>query len=594
MRWAWLLILGLTIGAGSGFLASKIQKPVYESITKILITRASSVSGSDVFSLSDYQLAQTYKEFITTKENIAAASEQLGFKIDPEQIQAEQIPDTQIVQLTVEDGDAQRAANIGNALVAALITQYEELQVSHFTVYEETLQARIIEVEKQIADIQTQFSQIREEDIQKQLAKVDEEIASLQNDRSTLQSEIQLLRAAGTEEANRQIEEKETRIAQVETWLISYEEIRTNLQILGRPSTLDVSRYEPALAQMESVLDNYQGIYINLVNTLETVRVSRLQNTIKVTQIQKASPPNSPVRPIPLLTTVLAGLVGLVIGGGTAFLLEFTDNTLKASEDIQQVLGLPIIGMIADTPEINGFSGFSNDLTQPQSPVAEAYRSLCANLALVERDTPLKKLLVASTEHSDGATSVAVNLAVAFASMGKRVVVLDANLRQPGVQEVLNVKQDAAPTKIPGQKLRVHASGFTQADLLTPNKMDKLLVKLQEKKDLVIIDGAPLFLADAHVLATLVDGILVIVRPGNTLAESALAALEQLGRVDAKVIGVVMNQIPKYLAKDEAGYRYFLQVPSESKTHRNKNGNKIFDKIRRLVPKKFKDLLKRP
>ena len=587
-----MLILGLAIGTGSGFVASKIQKPVYESITKILITRASSASGSDVFSLSDYQLAQTYKEFITTKENITAASEQLGFNIDREHIQAEQIPDTQIVQLTVEDGDAQRAADIGNALVAALITQYEELQVRHFTSYEETLQTRIIEVEKQIADIQTQFSQIREEDIRKQLEKVDEEIASLQNDRATLQSEIQLLRATGTDESRNQIVEKEARIKQIETWLISYEEIRTNLQILGRPSALDANRYEPALAQMESVLENYQGIYINLVNTLETVRVSRLQNTINVTQIQKASVPNSPVRPIPLLTTVLAGLVGLIIGGGTAFLLEFTDNTLKSSEDIQQILGLPIIGMIADTPEINGFSGFSNDLSPSQFHVAEAYRSLCANLALAEREMPLKKLLVASTDYSEGTTSMAVNLAMAFASMGKRVVILDANLRQPGVQTVLNMKQEIVDKKIPDQRLRVHDSGFTQADLLSLDKMDKLLVKLQEKKDLVIIDSAPLFLADAHVLATLVDGVLMVVRPGDTLVESAQAALEQLKRVDAKVIGVVMNRIPQYLAKDEAGYRYFLQAQSGARTQRKVIGSNFLNKIQRLVPIKFRNLQK--
>src|SRR5690349_5451377 len=131
-RWSWLLILGLILGAAGGFFGSSYQTPVYQASTRLLVMRAPQEKTSDYTYLSDQQLIQTYLQLVTTKPVLDAVSQQLGYEIKSDQIKVQQIRDTQVIQLTVEDQSPQRSATIANTLVDQLIKQNELLQSGRF------------------------------------------------------------------------------------------------------------------------------------------------------------------------------------------------------------------------------------------------------------------------------------------------------------------------------------------------------------------------------------------------------------------------------------------------------------------------------
>ncbi len=149
-RWMWLLILGLLLGGAVGYFGSNMQEPVYQASTRALVVRASQERSADLSYLSDQQLVQTYVELLNTQPVRDAAAERLGYEIEKDQVKIQQIRDTQVIEVIVEDQSAKRAAEIANVLVDVLIEQNDALQSGHYASTEESLQAQISQVEKQI------------------------------------------------------------------------------------------------------------------------------------------------------------------------------------------------------------------------------------------------------------------------------------------------------------------------------------------------------------------------------------------------------------------------------------------------------------
>jgi non-specific protein-tyrosine kinase len=196
-------------------------------------------------------------------------------------------------------------------------------------------------------------------------------------------------------------------------------------------------------------------------------------------------------------------------------------------------------------------------LTDPASPIAEAYRRLRVNLASTGRDTPLKTVLVVAAGPDETKAQVVANLAIAFARVGKQVIVADCDLRHPaqhtlfglengeGVTTALAPAGGALPlqaTEVAG--LSVLASGpsvAVPADALASPAMADLIARLRGQADIVLIDAAPVSQAtDAVELATQVDGVLLTVRAGQTKRDQAQRAKEALEKVGALVVGVAL------------------------------------------------------
>lgn len=560
-RWAWLLVIGLTLGAMGGFLGSIFQTPIYQASTRILVLRASQAEKNTDTYLSDQQLVQTYIQLLTTRPVLEGASALLGFNVEASQISVQQIRDVQAIQLTVEDADPARAANIANILVQVLISQNEVIQTGRYTLTEQSIQSQITQIETQISQMSAEIENVSTETVQLQLKQVEAQIATMQVEVTQLQNDIRQLTPPTTNEQQFMLSEREARLNQIQPVLSLSQQIYADLLVLGKPSTSEDTTTR--LSQLQTTLKLYQEIYINLLNNLEDIRLARLQNTPNVVSIESAIVPASPIRPRPVTNTGLSAVVGLLLAGGIAFLIEYLDDTIRTPEDIERILKLPVIGYIGNIDVGQGDAVDSHVLKHPRSPVSEAFRSLRTNLEFTNVDRALKKILVTSSGPGEGKTMIAVNLAAIIAQGGKRVLLLDADMRRPRVHKVFGLSNRVGLSTLFRGNMTVRSVMRPIADMenvfvitsgsLPPNpmellasaKMDYILQEASHEVDVIVVDSPPSLVADFQVLATKLDGVLMVVQPGHTRADAAFAMLEQLGRVDGSMLGVVLNKIPR-------------------------------------------------
>ncbi len=175
--------------------------------------------------------------------------------------------------------------------------------------------------------------------------------------------------------------------------------------------------------------------------TLATLLLSSKPPTNSVAFDQQALPPSAPSSPRILLNTALAGLIGLLVAAAIAFVVEHLDDTLKTASDVDAIVGASTLGLIAKLPGKRSRSEIYRlvTLVYPRSSAAESYRTLRANIAFASVDSEMKTVLVTSPSQGEGKTTTAANLSVAFAQAGKRSVLVDADLRKPGVHRIFNL-----------------------------------------------------------------------------------------------------------------------------------------------------------
>lgn len=596
-RWLWLLVLGLAIGGIVGYFTAASQTPIYQSTTKLLISSAPEVRSVELRYSSDQQLAETYIQLMTTQPFLDAASLKLGYPIRANQISASMIEDTQMVRVVVEDPHPQRAADIANALMDVLINQNEKLQASRFAVSEESLKTQLEQVQNQITTLQQEVVQVSDETLRKQQEDVQAQIEQFQAQILEIQREISSPRptqpatttaatrvpAIGTplptvispEDAAWE-QQKKFELEQAQQMLSFYQQIYTNLI----SETVNSSNSATSLEQKQNTLALYQQIYSNLLSSYESVRLARLVNTPNVVQVELATPANSPVRPRPLTNLGLGMAIGLLAAAAFVTLVEYLDDTVKNSEDIQRLMNIPVLGYIAEMRDRNADSKVYV-AAEPRSPVSEAFRSLRTNLEFAGVDWPLHVILIASANPHEGKTTISVNLAAVMAQSGKRVLLVDADLRRPRVHRFLgatnrqglsdyfikerSVQEIARPVK--NSSLSVVTSGGlppNPAELLASERMLRFLDEARDYADFIIIDSPPFVVADAAVLANRVDGVAMVIQPGHTTMDASRAMIEQIRRVGGKPLGVIFNRIPRNRADYYGGYKHYSPYHQQS------------------------------
>jgi capsular exopolysaccharide synthesis family protein len=597
-RWAWLLILGLVLGTASGYGFAKLQTPIYQASTRVIVSRASmqaasgGLSGSsvDYYYISDQQLIATYIELLKASSIFETVSQTLNYPVSSKQVQAAQVGDTRLLSISVTDTDPQRAADIANAVVSALIKQNDELEAGRYKASDENLQTQIKQVEDQIAKYQLDLDNLSTLTVDEQLKQVKAEMEPVQAEVTQLQKDIALNTPAYSTERKTKVAELNARLDQIQPILTLYQQIYTNLVVLGTSGS-SASNNNTTATRLQSTLSLYQQIYLNLINTREAVRLARLQNTQSIDLVQAAVPPEEPISPRPFNNAMLAGVVGLMLAAGIVFLIEYLDDTLKVPEDVDRILGLPLIGYIAEMQTSGKDDAEVYVSRQPRSPVSEAFRSLRTNLEFSSVDKPLRTILVTGSEAGDGKTTIATNLAAIFAQGGRRVLLLDADLRRPRVHRFLGIQNRVGLTDLfrdglsldsvihqwtdaNSKSMSVITSGSlppNPAELLGSHKMDAILADLASRVDVVIIDSPPSLVSDAQVLAAKVDCVLLVVQPGKTHSGAARATREQLERAGARVVGAVFNRIPRSHGYYYGGYQYYS--PYYSKNNQYLNGN---------------------
>ena len=572
IRWIWLLLLCMLLGTGSGYVFSKLATPTYQATTKILISKDLSDQNSQFAAMNTQQLIDAYVQLLSSANVVNEVSRRLNTEIDIQNIaQIQQVRSTPVIQIVIDDSDPQQAAAIANMLVQVLVDQ--NTQASGYAATEESLKNRISQVEDQISTLQTQFNQISDEIIQSQLKQVNDQITTLQDQISKLSSEIGPLATLRnpTTEQSAQLAEKQAQLAQLQSMLAQYQQIRVNLEYFGKPdlNSGNLVGDDLRLQQILPTLDHYQTIYLELLNNLQTVQLAHLRNTPTIEQIEKATPPAEPVRPRPLIYSLLAGIVGLVLAIGIVFIIEYLDDTLKTSQDVQQVLDIPVLGNIASIKPISTTSKGSPVAWQLPSQTSEVIDALRTNLEFAVAQSSLKTLLLLGINGSGkDKTNVAADLAISYAQSGSKVVLLDADMRNPSIHRYFGLanengfsnllagdsKTETAGKKIEGlDGLTVITSGNVFPSPATegvtiPNRMGKTLDILKKQSDVIIIDAPSINVANSWLLASRVDGVLLVIQPRVTHPSEARQSLEQLHRAGATILGVVLYHIPHNLA----------------------------------------------
>jgi succinoglycan biosynthesis transport protein ExoP len=556
-RWIWLVIAGMILGLASGFLASKIQTPTYEASAKVLVTRSRQQGGTDILAISDQQLVATYLQLLKTRPVLNETEARLNTKIDSDNIIADLIPDTQIILIKVQDKNPEQAFAIANTLVQILIEQNETLYTGRYTTYEEGLSAQITQVEKQISTLQGQITQINQANVEEQLNLVTQQITDLQVEISNLDKDISKFPALLSTTDRASLAAKQTQLDQLRSLLTLYQEIQTNLTYIGKPLQAGSGPDDLRITSLQSTLNLYQQLYLNLLNNLTAVKLARVQSTPTVSQIEEAIIPKRPVRPIPLLYTALAGLVGLFIAAGAILLINYFDDTLKSSQKIQEVLGIPVIGEIPEVNQVHKVGKISS-ANKISFSLLNALGILRINVSRLFTQKSPRTILITSPALGDGKTTIAANLARAFVEAGKKVALLDADLTNPtlharfeldnqrGLSNILSENLDWQDVARVFDGITLITSGVqsqSSAVLLESEKLTQLLKQIQKEVDVVIVDGPPLFTVDSQILASKVGGILLVVRQGGTITAIARAMLDQLKLMNANVLGAVLNRV---------------------------------------------------
>ncbi len=542
-RWSWFLMLGLVIGLVAGFIVSMVMTPVYKAETKVLISRDPQVATADFPNLNDIQLVQTYVELLSTdqlRENVAGM---VGTEIDKKQITVEQLRDTQIIQIAVESKDPAEAQNIANTMVKLLEVQIEDMQTQRYQATETSLADQADSAKVEVQNAQTELDSFLSQQSQSNLEEVNNQIATLENQISVLQSEIADLGTPREAAQIAQQAEKQSQLTMLQDVLARYQNIKTNLLVLGQPYETSAGLSNARLDRLQSNLTYYEDLYRGYQSSLEDLRLMRMQNTPTLTHIQPAALPEKPDRPIPIIYTALAALAGLIIAVMAMVLIEMMDDTIKTPEQVEEIAGVPVLGLIRKGPSMKNYFFHGKDLSrQPFSAIYEDYRSLGFQIENRLPTESFASLMVTSPVPREGKSTVAVNLATIFARNGKRVLLLDANQMDHRLSNVLGENPEVRMIDIES------AAGDRTSRGLKPLDMGKITAAFRNIKEhgelFTIIDTSPMFSADAKILAARVDGVLLVVEAWKTKKESLQATIHQLRQLNANVIGVVLNRIP--------------------------------------------------
>ena len=506
-QWAWLIALVTLISAAGAFLISRQMTPVYQASTTALVNEAPATKSTDYSAvMASERLTRTYAEMINKEPVLNEVIGELGL-----QMGAADLKEMVSVSSLRDTQLIQVAVESTDPVAAAAIAN------------------SLMEVfSRQIQAIQTDRFAQSKSSLEGQLADLDKQITQYAAD-------------------------------------------------AARAST------EAEKDRLESKVAQYREIYSNLLQSYEQVRLSEAQTISSVVQIELAPVPTEPIRPKTMQNTLLAAVVGLLLASGAIVAREALDDTLKTPEDVTKHLGLPVLGVISHHEMEEGRLIAEQ---HPRSPVAEAFRTLRTNVQYAAVDRPIRTLLVTSAEPGEGKTTISANLAVVLAQSGRSTALVDCDFRRPSVHQRFGMGNQLGLSQLffqpnghlngsyqvsPVDNLGIITTGHlppNPAELLGSQRMTVILDQVHEKADLVVLDTPPtLAVTDAAVLASAVDGVLLVIKPGQTRASAARQAVELLRRVNARLVGVVLNNLD--LKRSGYGYRYRYHYYRNYPSYRN-------------------------
>src|SRR6266403_1476229 len=403
------------------------------------------------------------------------------------------------------------------------------------------------------------------------LADLNKQLTDAQSDRMRKQSMFEYAKARQREQLLSQaLDQQKTEVNQMSERMVQY-------SILKREAEANKALYDGLLTKLKEA-----GISAGLRSS--NIRV-----------VDPAMVPTYPARPAKTRNIALSFVIGLVGGIGLALLREYMDNTVKSPDDIEALVRLPSLAVVPAFSESNGDRSRSKLLKGastnghdqrielvaqhlPKSQMSEAFRALRTSLLLSQADHPPQVILVTSALPREGKTTAAANLAVTLAQLGDKTVLVDADLRKPGVGRLLNLGTDKYAglssylagvstldlVTVPHPLIPNLAAIPTgplppnPADLLSSHKLSEAIAELRKEYKFIVIDSPPVMAAtDAVILSVHADGVLLVVRSGETPKAAFSRTRDLLNSVKSHILGVVLNAVDSNSPDYYYSYRYY-------------------------------------
>ncbi len=316
--------------------------------------------------------------------------------------------------------------------------------------------------------------------------------------------------------------------------------------------------YNNLKTEVETKRQLYDSLVQRQNETLVSSRLGGLKSSY-ISIVDRAQIPGFPIFPRKKLNLALALLLGLFGGVCLAFFAEYLDNTIKSAEDVERLAGLPSLGVIPHRDHPGGIE--LSSLQQPDSLPSEYYRTIRTSIMFSAAGKPMKCIAVTSAMAQEGKTSIVSNLAVSFSQLNQKVLLIEADLRRPRLHEIFKVRRIKGMSNyLAGQTPLIEAAQASPieniwvlpcgplppnpAELLNSPKMKDLIDEAKQIFDVVLIDTPPLLaVVDPLIVASTADGVALVVQANKTARKPFARAVEELRRSNARIIGVILNDV---------------------------------------------------
>jgi polysaccharide biosynthesis transport protein len=364
-----------------------------------------------------------------------------------------------------------------------------------------------------------------------------------------------------------------------------------------KKESLDLNQKAVQYGVLKRETESARNMYEVLIKRFKETTLTEDMRAGNIRVIDRAEVPEHQVKPRKRLNILLAIIVGFVTGIGLAFFFEYLDNTIKIPEDVKQHLKIPYLGpvpLFASEKEGGPGDAMRPALVAfhlPKSTASESFRGIRTSILLSSAESEPQILLVSSAGPREGKTITAANIAVTMAQSGSKVIILDCDMRRPKIHKLFGLPREhgisnllASSSDVEGAIVSTRIPNLdvmpcgpippNPSEILGSKRMVNLLDSLRKKYTRIIIDSPPsTAVTDAVVLSKSVDGVILVIRAGETIRQMAKNGVAQFEAVGAPILGAILNAVD--LGRDSYYYyQYYYYYYGEDQKKRKKSRRK--------------------
>lgn len=496
------------------------------------------------------------------------------------QLSIEPVRNTQLVKISFEAKDRKLTAAVANAMAKGYITGQMEVRVNLTEQAAEWLTSRLGVLKANLEAAAKRLQDYRE---------ANSLIETGQN------GGVFAIAAGQVDDINKRLVEGQFKATEISKrygskhplYIQAYMEVAEAERALAeaKSSAMDVGKKQFRLQELQREVETNRALYDAFFQRIKEANESLQLETSNARVVDKAIAPAIPVKPRKGLIVGIVLILSTILAVGLAFLLDYLDATLKSPEDVEQKLGISMLGMVPFVAERKGRKAKDAKkhavlfLDPKEHGYAEAIRTVRTSVVLSGIDKPHRIILLTSSVPSEGKTTTSLNLAVSLAQMEK-VLLIDADMRRPSIGKTLGI-----PMNSPGlanvvsgtaelddclmhmeeENIDVLTAGLippNPLELLSSHRFAEVVRGLLSKYDRIVIDSPPtLLVSDSLVLSKVVDAVLYVVRSDTTNHGTARGGIARLKSANAPLIGVVLNKVnmkraAKYYGAYSGYYNY--------------------------------------